>query len=161
MALVSAKSIEIPKSIDMMMKKQTSLLNVHPSSDCDGSDMSTMEEDNEKCFKKMPSECMTGPCKCMKVEGTSYSLSCADAGCKEFFQCLIKAACKAMKTSKNPKGCAEAAFQYFDKDCDAKCDDPMMLIIIIVVVLILVGVGVFCYCRRKNAAAKGAAVQKN
>merc|ERR1740138_1444571 len=122
-ATVSAKSLEMPKSLDMtnMMKKQ-----LLAADDCDGA--TNVDDDVAKCMSKMPEG--ADLIKCVKASGDTYKLTCEDAKCKEWIQCIVKALCKAIKTSKN-----------LDKSCEAACDNPMVLIIIIVVVvLLLVGV---------------------
>merc|ERR1719453_2112847 len=118
-ATVSAKSLEMPKSLDManMMKKPEG----------------------------------AAVLKCLKADGDTYKLTCEDAKCKEWIQCIVKAMCKAIKTTKNPAGCEKEAFKQLDASCEAKCDNPLVLIIIIVVVvLLLVGIGAYCYCKKKN-----------
>merc|ERR1719261_2109622 len=150
MALVSGKSIEMG-SLKLQMDanvKKMSLLG--SASDCEGA--TDASEDVVKCQEKMPTN-VNDLMKCIKLDGDT-------AKCKEWAQCIIKAVCKAIKSAKNPAGCEayvkkELFDKMFDADCNAKCDDPMLLIIIIVVVLLLVAVGVFCYCRRKKAAAGG------
>jgi len=157
MALVSGKSIEMG-SLKLQMDanvKKMSLLG--SASDCEGA--TDASEDVVKCQEKMPTN-VNDLMKCIKLDGDTAKITCADAKCKEWAQCIIKAVCKAIKSAKNPAGCEayvkkELFDKMFDADCNAKCDDPMLLIIIIVVVLLLVAVGVFCYCRRKKAAAGG------
>merc|ERR1711981_721070 len=153
MALVSGKSIEMG-SLKLQMDanvKKMSLLG--SAADCEGA--TDASEDMVKCNDKMPTN-VDDLMKCVKLDGDTVKITCADAKCKEWAQCIIK----AIKSSKNPAGCEayvkkELFDKMFDADCNAKCDDPMLLIIIIVVVLLLVAVGVFCYCRRKKAAAGG------
>merc|ERR1719453_726371 len=137
-ATVSAKSLEMPKSLDMtnMMKKQ-----LLAADDCDGA--TNVDDDVSKCMSKMPEG--ANLIKCLKADGDTWKLTCEDAKCKEWIQCIVKALCKAIKTTKNPAGCEKEAFKQLDASCEAKCDNPLVLIIII-----LVGIGAYCYCKRKN-----------
>merc|ERR1740138_1646954 len=145
-ATVSAKSLEMPKSLDMtnMMKKQ-----LLAADDCDGS--TAVDDDVSKCMTKMPEGAAL--LKCIKADGDTFKLTCEDAKCKEWITCIVKAICKAIKTAKNPAGCEKEAFKQLDSSCEAKCDNTLVLIII-VVVLLLVGIGMYCYCKKKNAGGE-------
>merc|ERR1712072_1163962 len=147
-ATVSAKSLEMPKSLDIANMTKKQLL---AADDCEGG--TDVSEDMNKCMSKMPQG--ADLLKCIKADGDSYKLTCEDAKCKEFIQCLVKAYCKAIKTTKNPAGCEKEAFKNLDSSCNAKCDNPLVLIIIIVVVvLLLAGIGIYCYCKKKNAGGE-------
>lgn len=125
-----------------MMKKQ-----LLAADDCDGA--TDTSEDVNKCMSKMPEG--ANLIKCLKADGDTWKLTCEDAKCKEWIQCIVKALCKAIKTTKNPAGCEKEAFKQLDSSCEAKCDNPLVLIIIIVVVvLLLAGIGIYCYCKKKN-----------
>merc|ERR1719181_1522264 len=77
-ATVSAKSLAMPKSLDManMMKKQ-----LLAADDCDGG--TDVSEDYNKCMSKMPEGAAL--LKCFKADGDTVKLTCEDAKCKEFF----------------------------------------------------------------------------
>merc|ERR1719359_2833385 len=103
-ATVSAKSLEMPKSLDMenMMKKQ-----LLAAADCDGG--TDVSEDVNKCMSKMPEG--ANLIKCLKADGDTWKLTCEDAMCKE------------IKTTKTPAGCEKEAFKNLDSSCEAKCDN--------------------------------------
>jgi len=152
MALVSGKSIEMGSLSTQLNANVKKMGLLGSMSDCEGA--SDASSDMADCQSKMP----TGAdiLKCVKIDGDTFKITCADAKCKEWAQCIIQAVCKAIKSAKNPSGCEEYVKKemfdkMFDKDCNAGCNDPLLLIIIIVVVvLLLVGIGVYCYCKRKN-----------